>query len=104
MARSTASKGAPQAQRARPERLEARITGEQKAMFQRAADLQGRSLTDFVVSSVQEAAKRTIEDFEVIHLSVRDSELFIDALLNPRAPGPKLREAAAWYKQTMGDV
>jgi uncharacterized protein (DUF1778 family) len=104
MTRSPATKNAQQRARARPERLEPRITCEQKAMLQRAADLQGRSLTDFVVSSVQEAAKRTIEDYGVIHLSVRDSELFVDALLNPRAPGPKLREAAAWYKQLMGDV
>ena len=104
MPRSTADEGVSGRERARPERLEARITGEQKAMFQRAADLLGRSLTDFVVSSVQEAAKRTIEDYEVIHLSVRDSELFVDALLNPRPSGPKLREAAAWYKQVMGDV
>lgn len=37
-------------------RLEARITPEVHALLKRAAELQGRTLTDFVVSAAQEAA------------------------------------------------
>jgi uncharacterized protein (DUF1778 family) len=43
--------------RSKNERLEARITKEQKEIFQRAAELQGRTLTDFVISSLMNAAK-----------------------------------------------
>lgn len=43
--------------RARAERLEARVTAEQKDLIERAATLQGRTVTDFVLTSVQEAAK-----------------------------------------------
>ena len=44
--------------RVRGERLEARVTADQKNLIERAAALQGRSVTDFVLSSVQEAARR----------------------------------------------
>jgi hypothetical protein len=46
----------------RDERLEARISRDQKALFQRAAELQGRTLTDFVIAGVHEAAVRVIEE------------------------------------------
>lgn len=88
--------------RARAERLEARISRDQKTLFQRAAELQGRTLTDFVVSSVQEAAVRTIEQMQIIRLSAEDSREFAKALLNPRTPNEKLRSAARRYMQMIG--
>jgi len=88
--------------RARAERLEARISRDQKTLFQRAAELQGRTLTDFVVSSVQEAAVRTIEQMQIIRLSAEDSREFAEALLHPRAPNEKLRSAARRYMQMIG--
>jgi uncharacterized protein (DUF1778 family) len=87
----------------KPERLEARISREQKELFQRAADIQGRTLTDFVISSVQEAAKRAIQEHEMMILSVRDQEVFVEALLNPPNPSEKLRSAAQRYKQKIGE-
>jgi uncharacterized protein (DUF1778 family) len=81
------------------ERLEARITSAQKEMLQRAAEIEGRSLTDFVVSSAQATAKRVIQEHEILVLSARDREVFVSALLNPRAPNEKLRQAARRYKQ-----
>lgn len=84
------------------ERLEARISKEQKELFQRAADIQGRSLTDFVISSVLDAAKRAIQEHEMMALSVRDREVFVEALLSPSEPSDKLRTAAQRYKQNMG--
>ena len=50
---------------AKTARMEARLTGDQKTLFQHAADLTGRSLTDFVVSSAQEIAARTVREHEV---------------------------------------
>ncbi len=86
----------------RQERLEARISHDQKTLFQRAAELQGRTLTDFVLHSVNEAAVRTLEEAQVIRLSARDSRLFADALLNPRKPTAKLRAAAQRYMERFG--
>lgn len=76
-------------------RLEARISTELHAMLKRAAELQGRSMTDFVIATVQEAAQRTIEQAEVVRLSLADQECFARALLSPPPPAPALERAFA---------
>ncbi len=78
--------------RLRAERLEARITPAQKALIEHAAALQGRSVTDFVLASVQEAASRAIDEHERLSLSVRDARAFVQALLSPAPLGDALSE------------
>lgn len=95
------SKAKPE--RSKSERLEARITKEQKELFQRAADLQGLTLTDFMISSMQSAAVRAIQEHEMMQLIGRDREVFLEALLNPPEPSERLRAAARRYKQAMGN-
>jgi uncharacterized protein (DUF1778 family) len=97
--RTAARKRSP---KARDERLEARISRDQKAMFQRAAAIQGRTLTDFVIASVHEAAVRTIEDMQAIQLTAAESRAFAEALLSPRKPTPRLKAAARRYIETVG--
>lgn len=82
-------------------RLEARVSPETKALLQKAADLQGRTLTDFVVASVQAEAYRVIEQHQTLKLSIEDSEAFVDALLNPPKPNNALKAAALRYKQAI---
>lgn len=79
------------------ERLEARITSEQKKLFKEAASLHGVTLTDFVVSSVHEAAIRTLEARQLIELSRGDQRAFVEALTHPPAPNAELRRA--WSRQ-----
>jgi uncharacterized protein (DUF1778 family) len=86
----------------RRKRLEARVSPETKALFQEAATLEGRSLTDFVVSSAVESAKRVIRERELMGLSRRDRMAFVDSLLNPPAPNARLQKAARRYKQVLG--
>jgi len=88
--------------KARDERLEARISRDQKALFQRAAELQGRTLTDFVIASVHDAALRVIEDMQTIRLNAGDSRAFAEALLNPREPNTRLKTAAKRYLKLVG--
>ena len=84
----------------RAARFEARVTEAQKALFQRAAALGGyRTLTEFVINSAQEKAEAIVRDSEILRLSRKDREIFIDALLHPPAPNKKLRQAAARYKK-----
>jgi uncharacterized protein (DUF1778 family) len=97
-----ASSRRKQSPRVRAERLEARISREQKRLFQRAAELQGRTLTDFVVSSAHEAAVRTIGEMQIIRLSAEDSKAFADAVLNPREPIDTLRAAVRRYREIIG--
>jgi uncharacterized protein (DUF1778 family) len=84
-------------------RLEARISQETKVLIQKAADLEGRTLTDFVVASVQAEAYRVIEQHQTLKLSIEDSEAFVDAILNPPKPNDALKSAASRYKQAMSD-
>ena len=67
----------------RSARLEARITPDALAIVKRAAELQGRSVSDFVVAAAQEVAQRTIGDAQLIRLSVEDQRTFAEALANP---------------------
>jgi uncharacterized protein (DUF1778 family) len=83
----------------KPERLEARVTREQKQLIEHAAELEGRSITDFVVASAQSAARQVIQDHESLKLTARDREVFVQALLNPPQPTDKLRQAVRRYKQ-----
>jgi uncharacterized protein (DUF1778 family) len=88
--------------RARAQRLETRVTAEQKTLIERAAALQGRTVTDFVLTSVQDAARRAIEEHQHLELSVRDSEAFVEALLNPQPVNDRLRETIRRYRETTG--
>lgn len=88
--------------RTRAERLEARVTAEQKSLIERAAALQGRSVTDFVLTSVQDAARRAIEEHHQLSLSVRDSEAFVDALLDPKPVNDRLCNTVRRYRERVG--
>jgi uncharacterized protein (DUF1778 family) len=76
-------------------RLEARISTDLHTMLKRAAELQGRTMTDFVVAAVEDAAQRAIEQAEGIRLSLADQECFAQSLLSPPQSAPALERAFA---------
>lgn len=83
-------------------RFDTRLTKEQKAFFERAARVGGyRSLTDFVILTVQEKAKKIILEKERILASKKDSEIFFDAITNSPEPNKHLINAAKEYKDTL---
>ena len=88
---------------ARRTRFNARLTEEQKQLFERAAALYGQSVSQFVISNAQHAAEQAIREHEVITLSARDSRAVMEALLHPELAGPSLRRAAERYKIVMGE-
>lgn len=79
-------------------RLEARISKDSHNLLKRAAEIQGRTMTDFVVSVVQEAAQRVIEESDVIKFSLADQAHFANTLLNPPEPSDPLQRAFARRK------
>jgi uncharacterized protein (DUF1778 family) len=83
----------------KPERLEARVTREQKKLIERAAELDGRSITDLIVASALSAARQVIQDHEMLKLAARDREVFVQALLNPPQPAVRLRQAVRRFKE-----
>jgi len=83
-------------------RLEARLPIEVLERLKRAAEIQGRSLTDFVVAAADEAACRAIEQTEIIRLSREDQLQIAEAIINPPEPGPALRKAVRRYRELFG--
>ena len=83
-------------------RLEARIPNEVMARLKRAAEIQGRTLTDIVVAAADEAACRAIEQTEIIRLSLDDQRQIAEAILNPPEPTPALRKAFRRYRKLFG--
>ncbi len=77
----------------RTARIEARISPEILATVRRAAEIEGRSVSDFVVAAAQEAARRTIEETQVFRLSLEDQRVIADAIQNPPEPNDALRRA-----------
>jgi uncharacterized protein (DUF1778 family) len=74
-------------------RLEARLPTSIYALVKHAAELKGRSITDFVVSAAHDAAQRAIEEEGVLRLSAEDQQRFAEALINPPEPGEALQRA-----------
>jgi uncharacterized protein (DUF1778 family) len=72
----------------------ARLTPDALAIVKRAAEIQGRSVSDFVLAATTEQARRTIEETCVIRLSLGHEPRFVELLLNPPAPVPALERAA----------
>jgi uncharacterized protein (DUF1778 family) len=83
------------------QRLEARVTPEQKRLIERAATLRGTTVTEFVIASAQEAATNIIKDSEVLRLRDQAREVFVNAVLNPPAPNDAASAAAQRYKKQM---
>lgn len=83
----------------RSERIEARLTPEVLAMVRHAAALEGRSLSDFVVTAAERAARQAIEEAQIVRLSAADQKLFVEALLDPPEPAPAMKRAFAHHRR-----
>lgn len=79
------------------DRLEARVTPEQKQLIARAAALRGSSVAEFIVASAQDAATETIKDFEILSLHDEARDVFVNAVLHPQIPNEAARKAARRY-------
>lgn len=80
-------------------RFDTRLPKEQKDFFEFAATLGGfRTLTEFVIASVQEKAKIIVEEHNKIISSKRDAEIFFNELVKPSKPNEALKNAAERYK------
>lgn len=80
-------------------RFDTRLPKEQKAFFEYAASLGGfRTLTEFVVFSVQQQANSIIERHNSILASKNDQEIFFKAIMTPLKPNESLRKAAIRFK------
>jgi uncharacterized protein (DUF1778 family) len=84
------------------ERLDLRLPTAAKEQIERAAELQGRSLSDFVVAAALAQASQVIEQQMVIKLCLEDSMTLAEAFMSEPEPNAKAIAAARRYKKTMG--
>lgn len=87
----------------RTARVEARIAPEALVLVRRAAEIQGRSVSDFVVAAAQDAAHRTIEATQIIQLSVDDQTRFAQLLLDPPPLAPAMQRALTVHANLIRD-
>ena len=80
-----------------PTRLELRVSPEQKALVQRAADLEGVSRTEFMINALLPAAEETIRRHDMVSLTARGSVTFVDSISNSTGPNEDLQQAYAEY-------
>ena len=85
----------------RASRLEARITAEQKALIERAAAYEGRTVSDFVVHTVQQAARLVVQEHEILKLNESQSRAFVEKLLKRPKPNKALQRAAEDYRRNV---
>ena len=86
------------------EHLVARVSAEQKRLFERAAALRNQPLSQFVISTLEREAEETVRRRDVIALSLRDSEHFASLVLNPPEPNATLRAAMRRHAALVDDT
>ncbi|QDS98171.1 type II toxin-antitoxin system TacA family antitoxin [Adhaeretor mobilis] len=74
-------------------RLGSRLPAAIHTLLKEAADLQGQTLSDFVVASAREAAEEAIARSHRIRLSLAEQKRFAEALINPPSVARVLRKA-----------
>lgn len=85
-------------------RFEARLSEEQKALYQRASEIGGyRNLTEFVIDALQEKAKTIIDEHNALLKSEKDWEIFVDTLLHPPKPNKNMKATVKEYKKLTGN-
>ena len=93
----------PRASRPQSARLEARISQDLHMSVKRAAEIEGRTMTDFVVHALQVAASKTIEQADHVRLSLAGQEAFANALIAPAKPSAALVRAFAKANKLLPD-
>ena len=84
---------------AKTTRFETRLTPYVRKIIQRAAEIQGRSMSDFVVTAAAQAAEKALKDAQIIELSLEDQRRFAEALLNPPELGPVWKKARDTHRR-----
>ena len=88
----------------RTARIEARISPETLHLVRRAAEIEGRSISDFVAESARRAAMESIESAHVMHVSLAAHDQIMAALNAPRTLSPGLERAFAAHKELVRDI
>lgn len=79
-------------------RLKARVSPDVRSLLKRAAEIEGRSLSDFVITAARKAAEKTVVQADMITLSYDDQLRFELALIDPPPLAPAMERSIDCYK------
>ena len=79
------------------ERINLRLQHAAKKALERAASFEGKTLSNFILSSAMAQAEKTIHDHEIMQLNRQDSEVFFNELAKPMHLNKKLSTAFEEY-------
>jgi uncharacterized protein (DUF1778 family) len=80
------------------DRIDVRISREQKDIIKYACELSGfKSLTEFVVFCINKEANKIIIENNQILKSIEDKKIFINAIMSPPKPNTRLKKAQTNY-------
>jgi uncharacterized protein (DUF1778 family) len=71
--------------------IQIRATGETKAILNRAANLRGQKLSEFMLESARQRAEETILDQRLFFLEPKEHKQFLEMLDTSASPSKKLR-------------
>ncbi len=80
------------------ERIDIRLDYKTKLRIERAAAIDHRSITSFIIASAIESADEILQRGDQMVLSDKDWNKFHNALTKPQKPNQALKKAAAKYK------
>ena len=83
----------------RDERIDLRISADQKALLARAASYAGVSLSSFLVSAAADRARELVAEREILILTPRDWRKFVRAIDETGRPEPRLEAASHRYRK-----
>jgi uncharacterized protein (DUF1778 family) len=92
-----------QTQTVKSSRVGLRVPPHIKQAWEDAAVLEGRSLSDIIISATTEAVADIIDRHRVIRVSQADWEQIIEDLQNPQEPNEALVRAAESYRKAIED-
>jgi uncharacterized protein (DUF1778 family) len=84
---------------AKTSRFEMRMSPYVRKVVKRAAEIQGRSMGDFIAAAAEQAAEKAIRDAHIIELTIDDQRRFAEALLNPPKLGPAWKRARESHRR-----
>jgi len=86
------------------ERIDIRVSPEEKAMLLKAQALSGeRTITSFISRTLRDKAEEIIEKNQRILSSERDKKIFFDAVFSDIEPNTALKKAVKKYNTLVND-
>ncbi|SMC44053.1 Uncharacterized conserved protein, DUF1778 family [Desulfocicer vacuolatum DSM 3385] len=79
------------------ERINLRVQSSAKDLIMLAAGFEGKTVSNFILTSALKCAEKTVQDHQILALNAKDSKSFFEALSAPVRFNSKLTAALGEY-------